>query len=382
MLYWLLVKSVVVAEEKNVDISFDECILHSSKRIEENVMSGIYKVGGCVRDAYMGIEPHDIDYVVVGSSEREMIKAGFDKVGAGFPVFIHPQTHDEYALARTEKKTGTGYLGFETYFGPEVTLEQDLHRRDFTMNAMAERHGEICDPYNGRSDIDNKIIRHVNPDAFAEDPVRILRAARFAARYDFEISYETMELISKVEITDIEAVPVERVMRELEKALDDGKGYEFLKIISAMPEIIFDLFFFVNFDSNFVHIDQVYRELGMEGVVCLIAEFGGDSQYLARVKASSDTIFLSRLITLSGQRHAFDPDDAYELIQRSDFYRRPEFLVKLEKYMAATTLNLITVANLMAKVKASDLDPSLKGIQIKHALCEKRRKVFDDYVGL
>jgi hypothetical protein len=346
-------------------------------------MSEIYKVGGCVRDAVMGIEPHDIDYVVVGSTEQEMLDLGYDKVGSGFPVFIHPKTRDEYALARTEKKTGKGYLGFETYFGPEVSLSEDLLRRDFTMNAMAEKDGQIYDPHNGRGDIADGVVRHVNDKAFIEDPVRILRAARFAARYDFIVDPETIVLIHQIPLEEIESVPSERVVRELEKALDDGKGYQFLKILSEMHDFMIDMFFGCNFDSNFVHIDQVYRELGMEGVLCLLAEFGGDGAlFLTKYKASSDTMFLYRLIIMRSQRHVFSPQEAFELIQKSDFYRRPEFLIKLEKYIAATTLNIVLIASQLATVKASDLSPELQGSQIRDELVKQRKKKFDEIVGL
>lgn len=345
-------------------------------------MTGIYKVGGCVRDAVMGLEPHDIDYVVVGSTEQEMLDLGFDKVGAGFPVFIHPTTRDEYALARTEKKTGKGYLGFETYFGPEVSLSEDLLRRDFTMNAMAEKKGQIYDPHNGRGDIEDGVVRHVNDKAFIEDPVRILRAARFAARYNFIVDPETIVLINSISIEEMESVPRERVIRELEKALEDGKGYQFLKILHEFGYCHVDLFFGCCFEQNFVFIDQVYLELGMEGVMCLFAEFGGDGfMFLNKYKASSDTVFLYRLIIMRSQRHVFAPNDAFELIQKSDYFRRPEFLVKLEKYIAATTLNIVFLAQQLATVKAST-DPSLKGIQIRDDLNNRRKNLFDEIVGL
>lgn len=344
----------------------------------------IYKVGGCVRDEVMGLTPKDIDYVVVGSTEQEMLDQGFDKVGSGFPVFIHPKTRDEYALARTEKKTGKGYLGFETYFGPEVTLSEDLLRRDFTMNAMAEKDGQIYDPHGGRGDIEDGVVRHVNEKAFIEDPVRILRAARFAARYDFIVDPETIVLIHKIPLEEIESVPRERVVRELEKALKDGKGYQFLKNLSEMRDFMIDLFYGCNFVSNLVHIDAVYQKLGMEGALCLMAEFSASNGYafLDLYKASTDTKALYRLIVLSGQRHVFDPNEAYELITKSDYFRRPEFLQKLKLYMKLTTLDLVQIATEMAEVKASDVDPKYTGARLGIELKKMRRKVFDDTVGL
>ena len=143
----------------------------------------IYLVGGAVRDRRLGLPVHERDWVVVGSTPGEMRKLGYRPVGKDFPVFLHPETRDEYALARTERKTGHGYTGFETCADPGITLEQDLLRRDLTINAMAETpEGELIDPYNGEADLENGVLRHVSP-AFSEDPVRILRVARFAARF-------------------------------------------------------------------------------------------------------------------------------------------------------------------------------------------------------
>lgn len=341
----------------------------------------IYRVGGCVRDRVMGKEPKDIDYVVVGGTEKDMLDMGFQKVGADFPVYLHPDTGEEYALARTERKTGSGYLGFETYFGPEVTLEQDLYRRDFTMNAMAQRDGQIFDPYAGQSDIQHGIIRHVNSEAFIEDPVRILRAARFAARYDFVISNETLNLINKITVSDIKSVPRERVMLELEKALKDGKGYQFLKILSEFSDFTYDLFMGVGFNQRLWAIDEVYQRLGMMGAMCLIAEVDGSIKFLNDNKASSDTVFLYRLVVKFSQRHVFEPQDAFDLIQQSDYYRRPKFLNDLDQYMKATTINIVSMAMMLTNVKAADF-PGLEGIQIKHAIAEKRKKLFDEALGL
>ena len=158
----------------------------------------IYKVGGAVRDKLLGIDSSDTDYVVVGADEKSMLDAGFTKVGHDFPVFLHPTTHEEYALARTERKSGQGYLGFVCSFDPSVTLEEDLIRRDLTINAIAEdEHGNIIDPYGGQNDLKNHLLRHVSP-AFVEDPLRVLRVARFAAKLyhlGFHGADETLELM-------------------------------------------------------------------------------------------------------------------------------------------------------------------------------------------
>src|SRR5512135_2095771 len=156
----------------------------------------IYLVGGAVRDKLLGLPVQDRDYVVVGSTPEEMVAKGFKPVGADFPVFLHPQTREEYALARTERKSGHGYKGFTVYSAPDVSLEDDLRRRDLTINAMAEdAAGALVDPYGGQRDLAARVFRHVS-EAFAEDPVRILRVARFAARFsDFAVAPETNALM-------------------------------------------------------------------------------------------------------------------------------------------------------------------------------------------
>lgn len=180
----------------------------------------VYKVGGCVRDALLGVESTDTDFVVVGAAPQDMLDAGFQQVGADFPVFLHPQTHEEYALARTERKSGKGYNGFSTYAAPDVTLEEDLSRRDFTMNAMAQdpRTSAIIDPFHGQEHMAAKMLRHVGP-AFSEDPVRVLRGARFAAKYAFSFHSDTWALMQQlVDTGEMNTLPPERVRVEFEKA--------------------------------------------------------------------------------------------------------------------------------------------------------------------
>ena len=174
-----------------------------------------------MRDALLGLEVKDRDWVVVGSDARTLLSQGYKPVGRDFPVFLHPLTREEFALARTERKTGKGYSGFSCYAAPDVTLEQDLMRRDLTINAMAQdADGRIIDPFGGEADLRRKILRHVSP-AFAEDPVRILRTARFAARYGFEVAEETMYLMRQmVEAGEADALVAERVWQELAKRAD------------------------------------------------------------------------------------------------------------------------------------------------------------------
>lgn len=182
-----------------------------------------YLVGGAVRDTLLGLPVHERDWVVVGATPEQMLALGYQQVGKDFPVFLHPDTHDEHALARTERKTGAGYTGFSCYSAPDVTLEQDLLRRDLTINAIAQdADGGLIDPYHGERDIQQKVLRHVSP-AFREDPVRVLRAARFAARFaplGFTIAPETLQLMKEiVEAGEIAHLTPERVWKETEKAL-------------------------------------------------------------------------------------------------------------------------------------------------------------------
>ena len=192
-----------------------------------------YLVGGAVRDALLGITGADRDWVVVGSTPEAMVALGFTPVGKDFPVFLHPQTHEEYALARTERKTAPGYKGFVVHASPEVTLEEDLARRDLTINAMAQANdGSVVDPFGGQRDLQNKVLRHVT-DAFREDPVRILRAARLAARYpDFSVAPQTMALMQDmVRAGEVNALVSERVWQELAKGLMAKQPSRLLQVL-------------------------------------------------------------------------------------------------------------------------------------------------------
>ena len=199
----------------------------------------IYAVGGAIRDTLMGLPLHDIDYVVVGSSVDEMIAKGFRPVGKDFPVFLHPETQAEYALARTERKTGKGYKGFNFYADPSVTLEQDLERRDLTINAMAQevgadgkQFGPIIDPYNGQEDLAAKVFRHVS-DVFAEDPLRLLRIARFAARFpEFSVAPETLSALKAiVQSGELNALSAERIWQELARGLVASKPMRLFQVL-------------------------------------------------------------------------------------------------------------------------------------------------------
>src|SRR5690349_12808463 len=204
----------------------------------------VYLVGGAVRDRLLGRPVHERDWVVVGASPEELERDGFVPVGREFPVFLHPQTHEEYALARLERKVGLGYRGFTTQFSADVTLEEDLKRRDLTINAMAETpSGEIIDPYGGRRDLQARLLRRVS-EAFIEDPVRILRVARFAARYadlGFRVADDTLALMKRMtESGEVDALVPERVWQETERALGETRPdvfFETLRSCGALARI-------------------------------------------------------------------------------------------------------------------------------------------------
>ncbi|MEC7605588.1 MAG: multifunctional CCA tRNA nucleotidyl transferase/2'3'-cyclic phosphodiesterase/2'nucleotidase/phosphatase, partial [Pseudomonadota bacterium] len=182
-----------------------------------------YLVGGAVRDKLLGLETKDRDWVVVGAAPQEMLDLGYQQVGQDFPVFLDPESHDEYALARTERKTGPGYKGFAINSSPEVTLEEDLLRRDLTINAIAmDENGSLIDPFGGQLDIEDRVLRHVS-GAFVEDPLRVLRVARFAARFahlGFRIANETRDLMRKIcHSGELDHLVPERIWKELELAL-------------------------------------------------------------------------------------------------------------------------------------------------------------------
>ncbi len=195
----------------------------------------VYLVGGAVRDTLLGLEPRDRDWVVVGATPQQMQELGYRAVGKDFPVFLHPDTGEEYALARTERKTAPGYHGFEFHASPEVTLEEDLRRRDLTINAMAQdSDGNIIDPFNGREDLESGRLRHVS-SAFVEDPVRILRVARYAARYarwGFHVAHGTHALMKRmVQNGEVDSLVAERVWQEMEGALGEAAPQRFFEVL-------------------------------------------------------------------------------------------------------------------------------------------------------
>lgn len=301
-----------------------------------------YVVGGAVRDALLGLPVQDHDHVVVGATPEDMLAAGFRPVGKDFPVFLHPETQEEYALARTERKTAPGYHGFVFHTSPEVTLEDDLVRRDLTINAMARAaDGTVVDPYGGRRDLDARIFRHVSP-AFAEDPVRILRLARFAARFPaFTVAEETLSLMRKmVEEGEVDALVPERVWQELARGLMEHHPSRMLAVLrdcGALARIMPELDAVWEADNG-VHMmrtidDSAQRQhtlaVRFAALMCGAGTGVGAIDALARrLKAPNDC---RDLAWMTAREHgnlarAFDlPADALlTLFERCDGFRKPE----------------------------------------------------------
>ena len=334
-----------------------------------------FLVGGAVRDQLLGLAVKDRDWVVVGATPQQMLDAGFKQVGADFPVFLHPETAEEYALARTERKQGRGYHGFAVYSAPDVTLEEDLKRRDLTINAMAQSmDGEIIDPYGGQTDLEARCLRHVSP-AFSEDPLRILRTARFAARFaplGFTVADDTMALMKQM-VADGEAdhLVAERVWQETQRALHENRPRVYFEVLRAchalavvLPQInrLFD-------DPGQDPLGNLERaaELSDETPVryaALIHGLSGDEQERLHeaVKVPNDCKTLAAVamkMTLAlDSSDALDAGAIRHLIDLGDGWRRPErfeqvLLVLQAVGVAPETCELLR----LALVSASGVDP-------------------------
>ncbi|MGC8120755.1 multifunctional CCA tRNA nucleotidyl transferase/2'3'-cyclic phosphodiesterase/2'nucleotidase/phosphatase [Marinobacter sp. VGCF2001] len=317
----------------------------------------IYLVGGAVRDKLLGLGVKDRDWVVVGATPEEMSQRGFKQVGADFPVFLHPKTGEEYALARTERKQGRGYHGFTVYSAPDVTLEEDLRRRDLTINAMAQtEEGDLVDPFNGHTDLEQKTLRHVS-EAFAEDPLRILRTARFAARLqplEFSICPETMAMMrTMVAGGELADLAPERVWQEVQRALHEQAPGVFFQVLQAlgalevlMPELA---------------EEQVFKQ-GLTALACLHRSQGSTAQRYAALlsgvpesdavarasamKSPNDCRELTRLVCQfraklndSGSEGTLTPEQALELMNSADLWRRPDRFEALVATLACCITN-------------------------------------------
>ncbi|GAA0502903.1 MAG: CCA tRNA nucleotidyltransferase [Pigmentiphaga sp.] len=299
----------------------------------------VFVVGGAVRDALLGLPAGDRDWVVVGATPEQMSARGFVPVGGDFPVFLHPATREEYALARTERKSGRGYKGFTFHTGPEVTLEDDLGRRDLTINAIAQApDGRLIDPYGGRDDLRARRFRHVGP-AFAEDPVRILRLARFAARFhDFAVAPETLELCRRMAAEgEVDALVPERVWRELSRGLMQERPSRMLQVLAdtdALPRVAPGL----AVDGRLLAVLDQAADAGLPlaSRYALLCSDSADPAGLGkRLRASNDCNDMARLLQLALAelpRAGRDPERVLALLERADALRKPE---RFEQLLAA-----------------------------------------------
>ena len=367
----------------------------------------IYLVGGAVRDQIMGLSVKDKDYVVVGSTSEEMVKLGYKPVGKDFPVFLHPKTHHEYALARTERKVSKGYKGFKVYASKEVTLEEDLKRRDLTINAIAkDTRGQFFDPFQGIKDIKNKVLRHVSP-AFVEDPIRVLRIARFSARFhQFKIHPKTELILNQiVKNKEIEALASERIWHEFSVGFSEKKSYLMFEVLHRCGALKLLLP-----EMNYVkHKNSMKKSF----------EYAAKSNYSAEIKAALFFMYLypikaniklqekiytrlsvpnavkklteKTILNLSDlkQFKKLKPRQILDLIYKMDLFRNPDMLLDVIKVFeafikgqsiqyksASTTLKIMQkYLKQLNKLNLSSISQNKRGLDIKDAVYDARLQV-------
>ncbi|MFN7505567.1 MAG: hypothetical protein ACK5Q1_08395 [Limnobacter sp.] len=305
----------------------------------------VYVVGGAVRDALMGRTSSDRDWVVVGASVHHMLAAGFTPVGADFPVFLHPRTQEEYALARTERKSGHGYKGFTFHADPSVTLEEDLARRDFTVNAMAmTAQGDLIDPFNGLLDLQNKCMRHVSP-AFNEDPLRVLRLARFLARFlDFSVAEETMTLCRQLRDSgELKFLVPERVYAELNKGMGEAKPSRMIKFISKLNAwaelapscpVPFSSFDEPEYDCLNSRYSAEERWVYSLGFFLDIPHIKALAKAWRVPRNTEDLSVVAQQCIAFLQRQESDPGSFCQFFNQVDLYRKPARLLQVNQLVA------------------------------------------------
>ncbi|MDH3318553.1 MAG: CCA tRNA nucleotidyltransferase [Betaproteobacteria bacterium] len=318
-----------------------------------------YVVGGVVRDELLGLPVADRDWVVVGATPEDMVRQGFRPVGKDFPVFLHPETHEEYALARTERKSGRGYRGFTVYSAPDVTLEADLARRDLTINAMArDESGRLIDPYGGEKDLREGVLRHVSA-AFEEDPVRILRVARFVARLGFRIAPETMQLMRRmVESGEADHLVAERVWQEFARGLMETHPARMLEVLAEcglaarlLPEL----------KNERAALERASQAGAPLPVRFAVLAWGLEEQAVRalceRLRAPNEDLELAQAASRCRPRLAArEPRALLELLKRTDAIRRPERFAQLlaAARLAAPEADLSRVEKAFAAAAAVD----------------------------
>jgi tRNA nucleotidyltransferase (CCA-adding enzyme) len=334
----------------------------------------IYQVGGVVRDRLLGRTIHDIDYVVVGSTADEMMQKGFRPVGSHFPVFLHPITNAEYALARTERKTAPGHQGFTFHADPSVTLEEDLQRRDLTINAMAqevneggEPVGEIVDPYGGQADLRAGVLRHVS-NAFLEDPLRVLRVARFAARFpDFHIAPETLLYMRRmVDALELETLSKERIWQELARAMEEKEPLRFIETLNqcnALADILP-----ASFEKQW-HQENVQKSIRHtmhlvvaacpelnQRLACLLRTIPAEIQEWARGSKWPNGIaeYCQIVADFESVYSKLIPIDILAFFNRADLWRKPHRISELLTLFEALGIDIAVWQKLVSKLIGID----------------------------
>ena len=372
----------------------------------------IYLVGGAIRDRLLSLPVQDRDWVIVGASPEEMLNQGYKVAGKDFPVFLHPTTHEEYALARTERKTGSGHQGFEIFSDPNITIEDDLHRRDLTINAIAEdEHGNLIDPHGGQKDLQDRILRHVSP-AFSEDPLRVLRVARFAARFwdlGFTIAPETLDLMSEIsDGNELNTLSKERIWQETNLALESARPEIYILIlfqIGALQKLIPDLASaLINKDSLLLlpkirelnDVDFRYSALAMlasrqEQKIepSIVDKFNAT---LASPRAFQELAELTcRYFVESTQSLTLDSTDVYSILVSLDFLRRKQrarrvvsCMQSMHQFLHSQHCDdlsfLASLIDILSEIKLNEETLStLKGKQIAEALHFLHCKVIEKY---
>ncbi len=356
----------------------------------------VYLVGGAVRDRLLNLADDNTekDWVVVGASPEEMLDLGYRQVGKEFPVFLYPGTQEEYALARLERKVAAGYKGFEFDTSKAVTLEQDLSRRDLTINAMAEKNGELVDPFNGQEDLDKGLLRHVS-NAFSEDPVRILRVARFAARFKplgFKVAHETHQLMKNmVSSGEVDALTPERVFKELEKSLAYKTPSAFFKVLSACGayERVFTplaISAHQSHDNAFELLDTLKTEQSqLKFCIWLIQESVENiDQLCQRLKCPKH---YEQLAKLSAQFYQFvqsftqqTPEDVFDFFAKTDALRRKDRFADLLAVYQLLSINVGAINQLAEQLATIDI-ASLDKANIAQAIANEKRVIIQLFLN-
>lgn len=338
---------------------------------QDPVIRGLqaYVVGGAVRDALLNLPAGDRDWVVVGATPEDMAERGFVPVGGDFPVFLHPRTKEEFALARTERKSGRGYKGFTFHTGPDVTLEDDLRRRDLTINAIARQaDGTLVDPCGGLSDLEARVLRHIG-EAFAEDPVRLLRLARFAARFpEFAIAPETLELGKRLVASgEVDALVPERVWQEVAKGLmaeQPGRMFEVLEQTGALERVMPELQYAGTLGRELAAAHA--QALGLAARYAILCRLSPESDALGqRIRAPSECAAYAVLLrAMLPELDATEATEVLALLERCDVLRKPHrFTELLQACACIRDVDLAAWEARVARMRSVDAGAIAKGCQ-------------------